>query len=151
MSLPSVDPTKPIWFDSLRNAATGLISRVAVIDLEVVGHILFSPVTVSAADSDFQAIGLAPVAYPPEHQRTGIGSHLVRSGLEQCKRAGESIVFVVGHVCDYPRFGFVPARPLGFECEYSVPDDVFMVAELEKGALAGRSGMVRYHTAFAMM
>ncbi len=66
----------------------------------------------------------------------------------RCVRAGENIVFVVGHPSFYPRFGFVPARPLGFECEYSVPDDVFMVAELEEGALAGLSGMVRYHPAF---
>jgi putative acetyltransferase len=141
-------PEEANLVESLRDAGSVLISLVAVIDQDVIGHILFSPVTVKGAHSDFQAIALGPMAVLPEHQRTGIGSQLVRDGLAHCSRAGKNIVFVVGHPRFYPRFGFVPARQLGFECEYSVPDDVFMVAELRRGALGGRSGMVRYHPAF---
>ena len=144
-------PEEANLVESLRDAVPDLISLVAVSDHDVIGHILFSPVTVKGADSDFQAIALGPMAVLPEHQRTGIGSQLVRNGLDRCVRAGENIVFVVGHPRFYPRFGFVPARPLGFECEYAVPDDVFMVTELEEGALAGLSGMVRYHPAFNMV
>ncbi len=71
-------PEEANLVDSLRDAVSGLISLVAVSDQEVIGHILFSPVTVKGAHSDFQAIALGPMAVLPEHQRTGIGSQLVR-------------------------------------------------------------------------
>jgi putative acetyltransferase len=58
-------------------------------------------------------------------------------------------VVVVGHPEFYPRFGFVPAARFGLRCEYDVPEDVFMIAELEPGALRGVSGLVRYDEAFA--
>jgi len=69
---------------------------------------------------------------------------LIHDGLEACQRLGHALVFVVGHSEYYPRFGFKPARHLGFSCEFDVPDEVFMVAELTPGAANGRSGMVRY-------
>ena len=144
-------PEEANLVELLRDAVSGLISLVAVNDQDVIGHILFSPVTVNNGHSSFYAIALGPMAVLPEHQRTGIGSQLVKEGLDRCLRVGENIVFVVGHPRFYPRFGFVPARPLGFECEYSVADDVFMVAEIKEGALAGLSGMVRYHPAFNLV
>jgi putative acetyltransferase len=67
--------------------------------------------------------------------------------LRDCR--GESICFVVGHPWYYPRFGFVPARPLGVPWEHPVADDVFMVLELRTGALAGRRGVVGYLPEFA--
>ena len=48
----------------------------------------------------------------------------------------------------YPRFGFVPAHTRGLTCEFPVPPAVFMVLELEPSALAGVTGLVRYHPAF---
>ena len=144
-------PEEANLVELLRDAVSGLISLVAVNDQDVIGHILFSPVTVNNGHSSFYAIAIGPMAVFPEHQRTGIGSQLVKEGLDRCLRVGENIVFVVGHPRFYPRFGFVPARPLGFECEYSVADDVFMVAEIKEGALAGLSGMVRYHPAFNLV
>jgi putative acetyltransferase len=124
------------------------ISLVAVKDERVVGHIFFSPVTVESDDASFKALGLAPMAVLPEHQNQGIGSQLVRRGLEECERLGHNVVFVVGHPNYYPRFGFSPAKAKGIACEYSVPDEVFMVAELKPGALAGRKGLVRYRPEF---
>ena len=56
---------------------------------------------------------------------------------------------VLGHAAYYPRFGFVPASRFGLGCEYDVPDDVFMAVELVAGGLAGHTGTVRYHQAFA--
>ncbi|MEP7273298.1 MAG: N-acetyltransferase, partial [Acidobacteriota bacterium] len=90
------------------------------------------------------AIGLAPLAVVRGHQRRGIGGLLVREGLRRCLEIGHPLVFVLGHAHYYPRFGFVPASMKGFRSEYSVPDDVFMVAELVPGAASGQSGLVRY-------
>lgn len=94
-------------------------------------------------------MGLAPMAVMPAAQRRGIGSALIRSGLERCAQLGYSAVVVLGHPEYYPRFGFVPASRFGIGCEYEVPDEVFMALELEPGALTGMSGTIRYHPAFA--
>jgi len=130
--------------ETLRHAADPMISIVALLDDEVVGHIFFSPVSVESDSGVFTALGLAPMAVLPEYQRRGIGSELVREGLKACERLGYYLVFVVGHPDYYPRFGFKPARHLGFDCEYAVPDEVFMVAELKPGAASAQNGMVRY-------
>jgi putative acetyltransferase len=94
-------------------------------------------------------LGLAPMAVLPSRQRGGIGSALVRDGLERCRLSGVQAVVVLGHAEYYPRFGFIPASRARLRCEYDVPDDVFMVCELEEGSLAGKAGTIRYHPAFA--
>jgi len=65
-----------------------LISVVAISDGMVVGHILFSRVTVAYAPASFMAVGWAPVAVLPQFQKQGIGSRLIREGLKWCKQAG---------------------------------------------------------------
>ena len=130
--------------DALRLAANPQVSLVAVEDDEIVGHIFFSPVSVESGKRVFMALGLAPMAVVPHRQRCGIGSRLVREGLKACRRLGHDVVFVVGHPEYYPRFGFEPARRLGFTCEYDVQDEAFMVSELRPGAASGWSGIVRY-------
>jgi putative acetyltransferase len=124
------------------------ISLVAVQDDKIVGHIAFSPVRVEAENSSSEAIALAPMAVLPAYQRKGIGSQLVRSGLEECRHLGHEIVVVVGHPDYYPRFGFVPAKTKGLQCEFEVPDEAWMVLELRAGALAGRRGTVRFQPEF---
>src|SRR5262249_30750660 len=104
--------------EALRQAANPQISLVAALDDQIVGHIFFSPVSVESRDSAFEALGLAPMAVLPEYQRGGIGSRLIREGLEASQRLGHALVFVVGHSEYYPRFGFKPARQLGFSCEF---------------------------------
>lgn len=133
--------------DLLRSDAQDVVSLVAGEAGEVVGHIMFSPVRVVGA-APLRAMALAPMAVIPDRQRTGVGSALVRAGLEECRRAGVSAVFVVGHPSYYPRFGFTVASKLGFTCEFDVLDEAFMVAELLPGALAGYSGVVYFHEAF---
>lgn len=124
----------------------GLVSLVAVVDDAIVGHILFSPVT--SADSGARVMGLAPMAVMPAHQRRGVGSALVRQGLDACRQRGVAAVVVVGHPTFYPRFGFVPGSTFGLACEYEVPDDVFMAMELVPGGLGSTAGLVRFHPAF---
>ena len=134
--------------DKLRDVNKVVLSLVAVEGSHVVGHILFSLVTVETEGSDFEAIALAPMAVLPTHQRKGIGSALVRTGLEDCRRLGHEVVFVLGHPDYYPRFGFAPARPRGIDCEFEAPEEAWMVLELQDGALAGRRGKVRFQPEF---
>ena len=146
-------PQEAALVDALRGAARPYVSLVAVETGRVVGHIFFSPVTIDSGGASegapLPAMGLAPMGVVPELQRRGTGSRLVRAGLEECRRAGCGAVFVVGHADYYPRFGFAPAGPRGFRCEYAVPAEVFMVTELVPGALAGRAGLVKYRPEFA--
>ena len=134
--------------DVLRSSAADLISLVAEEDGEIVGHIMFSPVQLTGA-ADIRAMALAPMAVMPEQQRAGIGSALVRAGLEQCQRLGIDAVFVVGHPTYYPRFGFKSAASLGFVCEFEVSGEAFMVAELVAGSLDRKTATVHFHSVFS--
>ncbi len=141
-------PQEADLVDALRRRGAVTLSLVAEQDGEVVGHILFSPVTIGSGPSTLQALGLGPLAVSPSHQNRGIGSRLVRDGIERCREAGHEIVVVLGHPGYYPRFGFAPAMTHGIGRELDVPDGAFMVMELREGALGGRSGVVRYQPEF---
>jgi putative acetyltransferase len=141
-------PEEAALVEALRDASVPHLSLVAVEDGHVVGHIFFSPVSIESEGSTFQAMGLAPMAVLPEYQGRGVGSELVREGLRECLLRGWKVVVVLGHPEYYPRFGFVPAVGKGLRSEYQVPDEVFMVAELEPGALGGRRGLVKYRREF---
>ena len=131
--------------DALREQATPFLSIVADDDGAIVGHICFTPVTI--ADGNHLVMGLAPMAVVPERQNQGIGSQLVRFGLDECRRVGAVAVVVLGHPEYYPRFGFRPASSAGLRSEYDVPDPVFMVLALTPGV--DLRGIARYHEAFA--
>jgi len=124
--------------EKLRKRGVLTISLVAIYDGETVGHIAFSPVTVESEYSSFEAIALAPLAVLPAYQRKGIGSQMVRAGLKECRHLRHERVVVVGHPDYYPRFGFIPAKPKGIDCEFEVPEEAWMILELREGALAGR-------------
>ena len=134
--------------DALRDLARPVISLVADDGQMIMGHILFSPVSLSSRP-DLPIMGLGPMSVRPALQRRGVGSALVRAGLEECRRLNAVAVVVLGHAAFYPRFGFTPASRFGLASEYDVPDDVFMALELEAGALHGKAGTIRYHPAFA--
>ncbi len=136
--------------DALRERGELEVSLVAEEDGAVVGHIAFSPAALHGDDGPRVIAALGPMAVRPDHQRRGIGSRLVVAGLDGCRRLGRGVVVVLGHPNLYPRFGFTVARPLGITCEYPVPDEAFMVAELTPRALAGHRGVVRYSPAFAL-
>jgi putative acetyltransferase len=144
-------PNEADLVDALRENVHPHISLVAIVDDELVGHIFFSPVSIESIESgdhSFVAMGLAPMAVLPAYQRRGIGSQLVREGLKESHRLGYDIVVVLGHPNYYPRFGFVRASLKGLRSEYNLADEAFMVAELKPDALAGCSGLVRYHSEF---
>jgi putative acetyltransferase len=127
--------------DALR---PGTVSLVAEIDGAVVGHVLFSPVEVGGSP----ALALAPMGVLPAFQRRGIGSELVRRGLDAGARLGHGVVIVLGHAEYYPRFGFRPARPHGIVPPWDVPDEVFLARELAPGALEKMRGRVVYPPPF---
>lgn len=124
------------------------LSLVADAGGKVVGHILFTPVSIVEGEKEFPALALAPMCVLPEFQNKGIGSLLVRRGLEECARLGHKLVVVLGHPGYYPRFGFVPAGERGLKLPFEAPAEAFMVLELAPGALAGVSGTVEYPEPF---
>lgn len=140
-------PNEARLVETLRTSGP-VISLVAEVDGQVVGHILFSPIVVETAAGPAPALSLAPMAVLPEFQNRGIGSALARQGIEACRRQGHAAVIVLGHPDFYPRFGFVPARPLGIEPPFAAPDEAWMVLALRPGALENLSGAVRYPPAF---
>lgn len=142
-------PEEAQLVEELRRVANPQISLVAVRDAQVVGHIFFSPVTIEGQHSSIQALGLAPMAVIPELQNQGVGSLLVREGLNVARRTGRNIVVVLGHPEYYPRFGFEIASHKGLRCEFPAPDEAFMVTELTTNALRGVSGIVKYLPEFS--
>ena len=140
-------PAEATLVDRLRGSPDS-ISLVAAIADRVVGHILFTPISIEPA-ARVRVAGLAPMAVRPENQRMGIGTQLVRAGLDHCRQRGYAAVVVVGHPEFYPRFGFVRASTKGLKCEFPVRDEVFMALELKTGALASVSGLVRYRPEFS--
>ena len=134
--------------NALRAAGKAVVSLVAEASATVVGHVLFSPVTVEPSPGSCLGVGLAPLAVRPALQRRGIGARLVESGLAACRRAGFGFVVVLGGPRYYRRFGFRRALAGGMRNEYGA-DEEFMVLKLQPGALIGASGVVRYGPEFA--
>ena len=135
--------------DKLRQNYHELLSLVAVRQNEVVGHILFTPVTIQSAARTARGIGLAPMAVLPEYQRQGIGSKLVRSGIEQLKKRQCPFIIVLGHAGYYPKFNFEPASRYGIRSEWEVEDGTFMILLLNESEMQGISGVARYLPEFA--
>jgi putative acetyltransferase len=141
-------PDEADLVDELRRNSPDLLSLVAVVDGEIVGHILFSPVKIEGDGRTIKGMGLAPMAVLPEHQRRGIGSALVREGVSRLDQRGCPFVIVLGHPQYYPRFGFVPASRYDIRCEWDVPDEAFMILILKGSALCGISGIAKYRGEF---
>jgi putative acetyltransferase len=131
----------------LHDAGEAVVSLVAVVDDRIVGHVLFSPTTVDTSGADVELVGLAPVGVLPEHQNEGVGSSLIRHGVERCRAAGIDAVVVLGDPEYYARFGFERASEYGLENEYGA-DEGFMVKPLHEGALDGVAGLVTYRSEF---
>jgi putative acetyltransferase len=121
--------------DALRANGNAMISLVAVDGTQILGHILFSPVS-TTPPSEAQGLGLAPVAVRPEAQSQGIGSALIREGLRLCEGLGYDYCVVLGGSDYYQRFGFEKASLFGIRNEYGV-DDEFMMIRFSERTVAG--------------
>jgi putative acetyltransferase len=133
--------------DALRDGGHVRASLVAEMDGQVVGHDLFSHLPIGTEAGTVPAMALAPLAVLPEVQNQGIGSALVRRGLEVSKEQGHHIVIVLGHPHFYQRFGFSSKLAAQLESPYSGRES-FMAVELVPGALDGVTGRVQYPPPF---
>ena len=131
--------------DALRDNGALLLSLVAIQDEQLVGHIAYSPATIGG----LAGVALGPMSVAPEHQRQGIGSKLVAEGSRRLKAAGWPFVVVLGHADFYPRFGFRRASEHGVRCQWTVPDEAFMLLVLDEAAMSGATGLARYRQEFS--
>ena len=135
--------------DALRADCDDRLSLVAEEDGGIVGHILFTPVEIGAAEGPLRGYGLAPMAVRTAWQRRGIGSALVAEGTRRLREAGAPFVFVIGHPEYYPRFGFERASRYGVRCQWpEVPDEAVMVLVLEPSIAPRLAGLARYRSEF---
>lgn len=132
--------------DALRATNLGVIELVAVESAGIVGHILFSRLDLVVDERPIRSLALAPMSVSPARQRAGIGSDLVRSGIERARNKGWEAVIVLGHPGFYPRFEFSAAAVGALEAPFS--GEAFMALALRPGALDGRMGRVIYPPAF---
>ena len=133
--------------DDLREGGFVEVSLVAELDGQVVGHILFSRVTIRPTVGTLDALSLAPMAVLPIHQGQGIGSELVAAGLEACRERGGRIAVVLGHPNFYRRFGFSPERAGPLESPFA-GGEAWMALELVPGGLERVEGRVEYSPPF---
>ena len=141
---------EPNLVDALRDGGFNVISLVAEVDRHVIGHIEFSPVSIVTKTSRVDALSLAPMAVLPKYQRRGIGSRLVRGGLEVCRQRGHRIVVVLGHPDYYPRFGFSSKLASSLESPFG-GGEAWMALELVPGSLSDIEGKVEYSAPFNMI
>ncbi|HSI00821.1 MAG TPA: N-acetyltransferase [Reyranella sp.] len=139
-------PAESRLVTALRDSGAAAIELVATEHGEIVGHILFSVLGVTVDERPVSTLALAPVAVRPDRQRAGIGSALVRAGLERARAAGWEAVIVLGHPAYYPRFGFSAALARPLVSPFS--GNAFMALALRDGALDGRTGRVVHPPAF---
>jgi len=132
--------TEQFIVEALRAAKALTVSLVAEVDGRVIGHIAFSPVTMS--DGTRNWFGLGPVSVLPEHQRQGVGKALIREGLARLKEMNAQGCCLVGHPEYYRKFGFRNISGLGHE---GVPPEVFFV--LSFGGHTPQ-GTVAFHEGF---
>jgi putative acetyltransferase len=142
-------PMEADLVDTLRQTCRASLSLVAELDGEIVGHILFTPAALDTGDGSIEGMALAPMAVLPAFQRSGIGSRLVKEGLQILSDTACPFVILVGHAEYYPRFGFEPASRHGLQCQWEgVPDEAFMVTILDPVRMEGVSGVARYREEF---
>ncbi len=124
---------EPRLVDMLRESGRVTLSLVAVVADKVVGHILFSPVTVELTPKNSCWTALGPIGVLPDYQGQGIGSQLVREGLAKCRQIGCDGVVLLGEPAYYSRFGFVRAGEHRLTSEYGAGPE-FQAMALSPGA-----------------
>jgi putative acetyltransferase len=136
--------------ECLREDEVVVAALVAVEDGQVVGHIMFTETPIETDGGEIAGAILSPLAVIPERQKVGIGSALVRRGIEVCRERGRVALLVLGHPTYYPRFGFSTEVAQRVRSKYSGKGRAYMAMELTPGALAA-GGTARVPAAFDLV
>ncbi|MDA8419582.1 MAG: N-acetyltransferase [Desulfobacteraceae bacterium] len=139
-TLPISNHTEQFIIKALRVAGALSVSLVAEIDGRVVGHVAFSPVTISDGTTDWY--GLGPISVLPEYHKQGIGKSLVNTGLSILKELGGQGCALVGDPNYYNRFGFRNHPELIYE---GIPQEYFLALPFANQV---PQGMVVFHDGF---
>ncbi len=127
----------------IRSRQQSLVSLVASLEGEIVGHVMLTPIEIDTmATGNFA--GVAPLSVAPQHQGKGIGGLLMHSVIAESKKLGFKALFLLGSPDYYPRFGFSPSH---IGNEYGATD-AFMHLELEPESLRSIQGKAKYVSAF---
>jgi putative acetyltransferase len=132
--------TEHFIVNALRSAGALTISLVAEIDGQIVGHIAFSPITISDGTKDWY--GMGPVSVLPNYQKQGIGKTLVNEGLSLLKNMGAQGCALVGPPDYYKKFGFKNYSEMIHE---GIPQEVFLVLPFTEKI---PTGIVLFHEGF---
>ncbi|WP_375321807.1 GNAT family N-acetyltransferase [Aliivibrio logei] len=135
---------------SLRENSHLTLSLVACTDDgEVIGHCLFSPVTLNGDDFNWQ--GLAPLCVKKEFEKQGIAQSLVNEGLETLAELGYPVSVVLGDPAYYHRFGFESANQYNMKCKWEAPEGAFMIKACSPEFLEGKAGLIEYCPEFDLL
>ena len=116
--------------DDLRDSDALTISLIALLDGKAVGHVALSPMR-SMPPLAVNILGLGPIGVLPEVQKRRVGSQLMHAAIDRCRKLGIDAIVLLGHTDYYPRFGFAPAKGLGFLYGGSFdPGDSWMILPL---------------------
>ena len=132
---------------SLRENSHLTLSFVACSDEgEVVGHVMFSPLTLQGEDHNWQ--GLAPLAVREDFRGQGIARSLMEEAFSSLRDFGYPACVVLGDPSFYSKVGFKAASEFGFQCRWDVPEGAFQAIELVEGVFSGHSGTIEYSPEF---
>ncbi len=132
--------TEQFIIEALRAARALTVSLVAEMEGQVIGHIAFSPVTISDGTPDW--FGLGPVSVLPAYQRQGVGSALIREGLSRLRAMKARGCCLVGHPEYYRKFGFKNCPDLIYQ---GVPPEYFFALPFDSQF---PQGTVTFHEGF---
>lgn len=131
--------------DKIRESDSEILSLVAEIDGNLVGHIFYSEAEIECNNKKLKGMGLAPMAVLPKYQKQGIGKKLINESLKMLKKKPVPYIIVLGHEDYYPKFGFEKASKYGIKCQWDgVPDEAFMIMILEIEKMTNIHGIAKY-------
>ncbi|WDV47800.1 N-acetyltransferase [Clostridiaceae bacterium M8S5] len=144
----SIDLTFNEWtlVENIRNSTSYIneLSLVAVIENEIVGHILFTPLKIHSYSDIHDSLALAPVSVHKQYQNMGIGKLLVEEGISTAKKLGYNSIIVMGHPNYYMKFGFELASIYGIGINNNLDSKYLFALELSKNSLMNVNGNIKY-------